>query len=391
MWGIGLFPGEKRSFYRFLAIYIASTLFLILVGEYFYYTYAIHKIEDKTLQHLRDSSGQILFELKKLHQSFDPVLQYPQIEGVRSAIYDIEKNYIIGDFRPQKVNLDKEFYRVGDTYYLVTKVYPHYLGAAYLVVAAPIDKKAIKELYKELALFTLFSIVVIAITAYFLGRIFLAPIRQTVALLDNFIKDATHELNTPISTIVTNIELFKEFHPNLAKSEELQRIETAANRLSKIFSDLSFLQLHHNLKKEIKPHRIDRILHERIAYFEPLLHSKNLTLATNIVPVELEVDRSDMETLFDNLISNAIKYTPPDKRITITLNPEKFVIEDEGVGIDPKALTKITRRFFRANMSEGGFGLGLAIVKKICDYYGCDLKITSRPDHGTRVEVRWKR
>ena len=386
-----MYPSEKRSFYRFLAIYIFSTLFLVLVGEYLYYTYAIHKIEDKTLQHLRDSSQKILFELKKLHQSFSPTLEYPVFEGVHSAIYDIDGRYIIGDAPPPPVNLDEEIALIEDTYYLVRKVYPHYLGAAYLVVWTPVDKEALRELYTHLLLFTLFAALVIALTAYFLGKLFLAPLKETITLLVNFIKDATHELNTPISTIITNIELFKEFHPELTKSEELGRIETAARRLSKIFSDLSFLQLHHKLKKSVAPQQADEILRQRLHYFNALFASKNLALKTEIEPVIVEIDRGDLETLFDNLISNAVKYTPAGRSVAVRLDKEKFAVEDEGVGIDPKLLPKITRRFFRADMSEGGFGLGLAIVKKICDYYGFELVISSRPEKGTKVEIRWKK
>jgi len=374
-----------------LALYILSTLFLVLVGEYLYYRYAIHKIEDKTIQDLRQAAQKITLELKKLHQSFDPLLEYPSLPGIHSAIYDIDQNYIIGDFRPPKIDFSKEIQRLEDSIVMVKKIYPHYLGAAYLVLSSAIDQKALARLYGDLALFTLFSLLIIAITAYILGKIFLAPLKQTITLLDNFIKDATHELNTPISTIITNIELFKEFHPELAKSQELERIETAAKRLSKIFSDLSFLQLHHKLKKQIQPLPIHEILRQRLHYFHTLMRSKDLFLHTDIEPVILQIDRSDIETLFDNLISNAIKYTPPKKSISISLNQERFLVEDEGVGIDPHHLPKITRRFFRANFSEGGFGLGLAIVKKICDYYGFGFAIWSRPQKGTKVEIRWKK
>ncbi len=385
-----MFPGEKRSFYRFLAIYILSTLLLVFAGEFLYYRHAIHKIEDKTFEHLREASQTILFELKRLHQSFSPTLHYPKISGVHSAIYDIDKNFLIGDSQPPLIDLDKEAFIIDETYYFIQKVYPHYLGAAYLVVWAPIDKKALQELVMHLLLFSLFALFVIATTAYFLGKLFLAPLKETITLLDNFIKDATHELNTPISTIITNIELFKEFHPDLAKSEELQRIETAAGRLSKIFSDLSFLQLHHKLKKDIAPQRVDEVLCQRLNYFNGLFASKNLQLQSRIEKVTLPIDRTDLETLFDNLISNAIKYTPPNKSITITLNKEGFTIEDEGIGIDPKLLPNITRRFFRANKSEGGFGLGLAIVKKICNYYGFEFLIASQPHQGTKVKILWK-
>ncbi len=362
----------------------------MLVGEYFYYTFALHKIEDEERRELKKVSNQILWRLKELHQSFSKKLEYPVIKGFHSAIFDIDKNYLIGDFKPN-IPLQEGSFIQGDLFFLVRKVKPHYLGAAYLVVAKKKDQQAYNNLLKELLVFTLFSLVVIVLTAVILGKLFLKPLKETVTLLDNFIKDATHELNTPINTIITNIELFKEFNPHLKEDEELKRIEIASWRLQKIFSDLSFLKLHHNIKKNIEILEADEILRERLLYFQPLALSKSLAIFSTIEECKLEMDRNDLETLFDNLISNAIKYTPPLKAIYITLTPREFVIRDEGIGIDKKDLEFITHRFFRANKDKGGFGLGLAIVRKICEYYGFELRIESKKNRGTKVTIRWRK
>ncbi|MRI84066.1 MAG: hypothetical protein C6I00_06565 [Nitratiruptor sp.] len=382
-----MFPGIRRSFYRFLALYILSTAALIAIGEYLYYRYALHQILDKERAILEQLTQELILQLKKLHQSFAPTLVYPQIEAIESALFDIDENYLIGTFHPQ---LRREPFWIEDgLLYKRTSIYPYYLGAATIVTAKPIDQQALRELHQGLLLFSLFALGAIVLTAILLGRLFLQPAQHSLALLDQFIKDATHELNTPISTIVTNIELFKELHPEVAREEELTRIELAARRLTKIFNDLAFLQLNHQRARNFEAIQLDSLLHERLAYFKPQIRSKGLQMELRLRPVTLQMDRSDAESLIDNLLSNAIKYNRPGGTITIELDQNHLTISDTGIGIPKAHLSQITRRFVRAHPQEGGFGLGLYIVRQIVRFYRFTLTITSQEGKGTEVKVAW--
>ncbi len=342
---------------------------------------------DQEITRLEQKSRELVGQLKRLHQSFAPKLHYPQ--EPKSALYDIDRNYLIGSFKPEVIHWNEKSYTHEGMIYLITKLYPYYLGAAYLVTASKFPKEKVAALQRKLLLFSLFALLVIVITAIFLGKLFVAPAQESIKLLDTFIKDATHELNTPISTIITNIELFKELHPELDKNEELERIELAAKRLSKIFNDLAFLQLHHKVKKEPRPTKMDALLQERINYFLPLMESKKITLHTHIEPVTLTIDPSDAQTIIDNLLSNAIKYNRSGGKLSVILTTKKLAIEDSGIGMKHEDLKKVTRRFFRANDQEGGFGLGLFIVKELCHYYGFELHIESQYQKGTKVEILW--
>lgn len=386
-----MFPEIKKSFYRFLIIYTISTMALVGIGEYLYYRFALHSLIDRQINVLNEKSHTLVKRIKSLHQSFAPRLEYPHIKGVQSALYDIEKNYIIGDFKPANVRWDKEFWIENDRIYKIFPIYPHYLGAAYLILAKPLDKEAILTLYKHLLYFTLFALLVVVLTAYILGKLFLKPAQRSMELLDGFIKDAAHELNTPISTIITNIELFKELNPGFGSDEELKRIELASKKLNKIFNDLAFIQLNHRIKRDIKPVRADKTVKERIEYFSHLLKSKDIKLNIYTEPVTLHIDPADLETLIDNLLSNAIKYNKESGNLNITLTKEHLLIEDTGIGIHKGDLDKITKRFFRSKSAEGGFGLGLFIVRELSGLYGFKLDIQSDKDIGTKVEIKWQK
>jgi two-component system OmpR family sensor kinase len=115
-----------------------------------------------------------------------------------------------------------------------------------------------------------------------------------------------------------------------------------------------------------------------------------IEIETNIKKnVIINIDKNDALRLIDNLISNAIKYNKPNGNINIKIDENQFVIQDSGVGIDKKDMSKITKRFKRANSSEGGFGIGLDIVNQVVKSYGYKLEIESKRDIGTKVRIIW--
>ncbi|WP_457596287.1 sensor histidine kinase [Hydrogenimonas sp.] len=387
-----MFPSEKRSLRRFLAIYTFSTLLLIAVGSAIFYRYALHRITDHQFEKLKGKTALVAGRLHDLHTSSEPRLLYPVQKGLQTALYDTRRHYLIGDMKPQKVHWHEEFWQDGPYLYYRRSLYPYYLGAATIVGRTKLDTAPIETLRLELAAGMVGALLFILLVARWLGRLFLSPVHETMNLLDRFIKDTTHELNTPIATILTNIELFKSFHPESRESEEMRRIELAARRLSHIYDDLAYLQLNH--RRHRRPERLDlsRIANERVAYFKEWARRKGLKLEAEIEEgIWREMDPDDAYKLFDNLLSNAIKYTPKGGEISVICNDMKLEVADTGIGMEPQSLRRATERFFRADQSEGGFGLGLAIVEEIVEHYGFSLHIESQKERGTRVTINWKR
>ena len=386
-----LFESEKRSHRRFLVIYLVSTLLLIGVGSAIFYTYSLHRIVDHQNETLKLKTTLIHPKLRELHNSSETPLLYPVIEGIRTALYDIDHHYLIGDFKPDRVFWDKEFWQEGDTLYYRDEMQPYYLGAATIVSAMPLDKAPIHALQTKMAVALLLAAIFVAFIARWLGRLFLAPVHHTIQLLDRFIQDTTHELNTPVSTVLTNVELFKSLHPELESSEELRRIEIASKRLSRLYDDLAYLQLKHRRRRRIEKVDLAELLQERLAYFAPMAQRREISLESEIRAASLrEMDREDAAKLIDNLLSNAIKYTRSGGRILVRLDARSFVVEDNGIGMDTQDTNRVTERFFRADTSAGGFGLGLDIVREIVEHYGLDLQIESEKGVGTKVRILWE-
>lgn len=177
---------------------------------------------------------------------------------------------------------------------------------------------------------------------------------------------------------------------NVKKSDELQRIEIASMTLSRIYEDLTYLNLNHNYYRKIESIDISGLIQERMIYFSVMSEQKELKLEIEIQPeVVLEIDKNDATRLVDNLISNAIKYNKTQGLLKVTLSKDSLSVLDTGSGIQKKDLDTIVCRFKRANKSEGGFGIGLDIVNQVVESYGFVLDIHSQVGKGTEVVVRW--
>jgi len=382
-----LLSSEKRSLVRFLVIYLASTLLLFSLASWIFYSAVKHQILDQQQDTLKYESAHIISKLRILHQSNNSILYYPKHLQIDSAIYDLKKNYIFGSY--QKAPLLNDYTNENVLYY-ITKIEPYYLGAAYLMTSRSIDNKPIKDLQKNILLFMFAAGIFFLILGYFLGRLFVAPMKESLERMNHFIQDTTHELNTPISTILTNIEMIETFGKHEEHRDELKRIEIASKTLSRIYDDLTYLNLNHQYHRHIVAINMGELVHERIVYFASMITAKDLMVTLNIKEnVVLNMDKNDALRLVDNLISNAIKYNKYHGLLEITLTEFFLLVKDSGIGIRTEDLKYILERFKRANKSEGGFGIGLNIVHQVVESYDFTLDILSKVNHGTEVYVKW--
>ncbi len=387
-----MLASEKSSLHRFLLIYVGSSLFLLAIGFVIYFSNEKHNLIDSQNSLLKAQSRVLVSELRELHKSKEYELSYPVHKDFSSAIYDIDGNYIFGDFHPESAFLDKEFYQKENMLFCVQKVSPYYLGSAYIVTKKVVDSEPINSMKVRLIMAFMVATLFITLISYWLGKLFLSPMRNSITLLDDFIKDTTHELNTPVSTILTNAELLKSFYPQIQDSKELLRIESASKRLSRIYDDLAYIRLNHQRNRNIARVNVSDFLKDRIDYFKPILDAKGINFTHKISEnIFLEIDKEDITRIVDNLLGNAIKYTMTSGDIELTLNEDYLRIEDNGIGIDEDSKKEVLERFVRANKSEGGFGLGLSIVVDIVKYYNFDIELESELNKGTKVSVLWRK
>ena len=125
-------------------------------------------------------------------------------------------------------------------------------------------------------------ILFLILTSFLLVKILIKPLSDNLDLLDKFIKDTTHELITPTSTILNNIEVLDLSKIDEKNLKKINRIKIGASTISNIHKDLSFLLLNNRQKSENKNLNISDILNQRVEYFKILANNRNIDFKVNI-------------------------------------------------------------------------------------------------------------
>jgi len=204
-----------------------------------------------------------------------------------------------------------------------------------------------------------------------------------VAVQDKFIKNAIHEINTPLSIILTNIDLFNMHNP---KNRYLTQIEAGVKIIHNNYNDLSYVAKKDRIVHTKTKLDFTKLLHERVEFFNEVALGNHVSLVTDIEPnVSIDFNETELQRVCDNNISNAIKYSYEDEDIMISLHKlgNKIMLEIVSIGDEIQNYNKLFDRFYREHLSRGGFGIGLHIVKEICEKYDVDIKVSSIDNHNS--------
>ncbi len=216
-----------------------------------------------------------------------------------------------------------------------------------------------------------------------------------------FVADVSHELKTPITSILGYADTLLENEVDLETNKKfLERISGEASRMSRLVSDLLVLSKYDTSKVKVEKSEFD--LGELVKYtFDGLdleMKKKNQLgecFVTSNVPL-VYADKNGIERVVLNILTNAIKYTPEGGNIKVYVgfvyNDAYIKIIDTGVGIPKEDLDKIFERFYRVDKARtremGGTGLGLSIAKEILDQNNSMIDIKSEVGKGTEVVIR---
>ncbi len=217
-------------------------------------------------------------------------------------------------------------------------------------------------------------------------------------LKDEFVSSISHELRTPLTSIAGYVELLLEEEDDPEKTGHLAIVERNASRLLALVTDLLFaarLQ-YGRLELERSPVDVGTIVRQCVDSARPraLASSVQLELHATDVPAVMG-EPAKLAQLLDNLVSNAIKFTPSDGRVSVRLATVEDVVRievsDTGIGIPDAERGKLFDRFFRAQSALErqiqGTGLGLYISKAIVDAHGGRIGVESEPGRGTTFVV----
>jgi two-component system OmpR family sensor kinase len=327
--------------------------------------------------------------LKVLHHFFDERTEYPRDSRFKSAIYDLEYMQIFSLLDDEEVRFNEGIYITDNYIHLVKTLDDFYLGTKYLVIEVEDDGLWRSEIWKSILGYGLFGFFFFMLFGLYLSKLFLKPMRDSIVLLDRFIKDTTHELNTPLSAILANIEMMDKEVMIEKNKTKLNRINIAATTVSILYKDLTYLTLEQEQENNDEEIEIKSLIHDRAEYFSILAQSKKLECELDLEEATLYADKRKITRVIDNLISNAIKYNKRNGIVGIKLRQGELVILDTGIGIKEDKIPFVFDRYLRFNDSEGGFGVGLSIVKTILDEYDISIVVESKEGEGTRMVLKW--
>lgn len=230
----------------------------------------------------------------------------------------------------------------------------------------------------------------------------LQEMREVDRVKDAFVSTVSHELRTPITNIIGYTEMledgdFGRLSPD--QSEATIRIGDNGRRLLSLIDDLLDLSRLRAKKMEIAQDPVDLVAVVRSGEeaILPRLRSAEVSLEMDLPPHPVKVvgEAEKLERVLVNLMSNAVKFTPPLGRVTVRLTQEAkwaiIEVSDTGYGIPEEDLDRLFSQFFRSSVSQEkhiqGTGLGLSIVRSIVESHGGQVEVASRVNVGTTFRV----
>jgi two-component system sensor histidine kinase VicK len=224
--------------------------------------------------------------------------------------------------------------------------------------------------------------------------------------LDNmrkeFVANVSHELKTPITTVKSYTETLLDgaMEDKEICSSFLNVINTESDRMARLVSDLLQLSRLDYKKTSFNFSRfdIDNLIKDVVNKLEISFKEKNhiLKLGLNDENIIINGDKDKIEQVLQNILTNAIKYTPQNGIISVDVKKQKkyvlISISDNGVGIPKEDIPRIFERFYRVDKARsrdmGGTGLGLSIAKHIVEEHGGDILVQSEVEKGTTFKIK---
>ena len=212
----------------------------------------------------------------------------------------------------------------------------------------------------------------------------------------NMVADVAHELRNPLSNIRGYVEAVRD---GVLEADEatIGSIHRQTMYLSKLVEDLRLLAETESadFSLDLEPGSMGEVVARSVEAHRPQAQAKGVSLSssTQTALQEVEMDRTRIEQVLGNLFQNAIRHTPSDGRVDVTVEASesavKVTVADTGEGISPDDLPHVFDRLFRADPSRtrttGGAGLGLTIARQLVEAHGGSIRAESTPSQGSRL------
>ena len=365
---------------KYIIIQVLLTLLIALIPIYFYLDASFENQAIKDKMDLRNYANLVVTKMQNFEKENTQVFHYPRSNIFTSAILDKNNKELFSLLRNENTFFYEEFKKVNTRICYKEYLFDNILDAKSLIVCKEIDNSQV--IYNAIILLLSVSFFIF-LSSFFIIKQSIEPYRRLNKYLDEFLKDAMHELKTPIGVARINVDMLQL---RLKNDKNILRIKSALKNMTVIYEDLEYYMQQNAVKDEKRDIDFSLFLVKRVEFFNDLAISKNIILNKNIEEnIMINFNEIELYRIIDNNISNAIKYSKDSSLIEISLQKDEqkitFSVKDEGIGI--KDTSKIFERYYRGDKITGGFGIGLSIVKNICLKNKIEIKVESEINKGT--------
>ena len=229
----------------------------------------------------------------------------------------------------------------------------------------------------------------VALSAVFISKLAVDPLAQHLHSLQNLSRETLHELNLPISTIRTNLQMVEKSLEDEKALKRLNRINNACKMLEERYNELDYMIKTQTLQNIQENFDLLNVVEQRVTFMQSIY--PNIEFTTTLEATHICSDKIGVCKVIDNLIDNGVKYAPNSNKIDILLKNYELSIRDYGCGMDEVELLKIYDNYYQSNENMKGFGIGLSMVNRFCDKQKIHLNFKSKPELGTTVLLKFKK
>ncbi|SKB31951.1 sensor histidine kinase [Malaciobacter marinus] len=366
---------EKNRHFIFKISLFYTTIFFIFIAIpiYFYTNLELENYKNNQNRLLIEHAQKIQRAIYDFSSSKSDTFNFPKSFKFEATLISKEKKII---YKTRNININKN-----SKISIEVELAKNRLNAKYLKVEKELSYK---EIYLKILVLILSIGLFVFISIYLIIKASIEPYKKANEYLDAFFNDAMHELKTPLGVIQLNLEILDEKQAN---TKEINRSINAVKNLFLVYEDIEYLIKQKSVKYNKEEVDFSYILKQRVDQFESLSVTKNLKFILNIKDnINIYINRTHLQRIIDNTISNAIKYSYKDTNITITLkNDDKnnTIFSVHNFSNPIKDTKTVFNRYYKENHIKGGFGIGLNIVKNICELNNIKIALSSTKENGT--------
>ena len=373
---------ERKFVRRYSLIYTFIVSFILLAPLSVYINHEINVQEIKTEVELKAIQAHIINAMSAFGNNPDNVFEFPRFTAYESGLYTKDFSVIHSQIKEPLPSFMSGYHSKGLSRFLITELPSEkYFFSDYIITRTTISYSSV--LFKA-SLITFGIITLILLLSFYFLNSFSMPFKRVNEKLDDFIKESMHEMNTPLSIINVNVDLFDSIY---GKNKYFNRIKSATKSLATIYNDMDYLIKQNRVDYKDELIDLEAFVQERVEYFELICQLKNIALSfTAATTTQIMFNPTKLQRIVDNTLSNAIKFSHKDDRIEVRIEAVEdggvaLSIKDYGQGI--KNPEKIMGRYYREDEYKNGFGIGMSIVKSIIDEADITLHIESKLSEGS--------